>query len=116
MLVFASLLARPEATDDLSSRADADLNVIQLAKSGPLIQFPPLHEKPANGVKRRLALFLTKLMQRLHNRAVQISRPKSHSAILRDWVAIFGADPYINFVRRPNLFERLRVGKIKTVA
>jgi hypothetical protein len=112
----SNLWARPEATDDLFGRADANLNVIQLPKASTLIQFPSLHEKAANGVKRRLALFLPKLVEHLHDHAVQISRPEFRAAILGDWSAILGAYSHINVMRLTDLFERLRIGQIEAVA
>lgn len=61
-------------------------------------------------------MFLTKLVQCLHYRAVQLSRLAFRAAILRARHAILGAYFHIIIVRAPDLFERLCIGKIEAVA
>ena len=57
----------------------------------------------------------TNLAERLHDRAVQISRPKFGAAILGYNIASLGAHLDINFVCRADFFERVRISKIEAV-
>ena len=90
--------------------------MIQFTKTSAGIQFAALDEKPAPGIKRWLAFLLTKLVERLHHRAIQISRPKFQTAILCDRRTSLGANLQISIVSGPDLLECLRVGKIEAVA
>ena len=97
-------------------RADANLDVIQFPKSSAFIQFAALNEKPAHGVKRWLALFLTKLVKRFHHGAVQIPRPQIGTTVSRHFYACGFAEPRILIMRRPDLLEGFRVSKIEAIA
>lgn len=105
----------PEKADDSIQRADTYLDVIEFTKSSAGIQFAPLDEEAAHGAKRRIAFLLTKLVERLHYRAIQISRPKFQTAILCDRRASLSANLQISIVGGPDLFERLCVGKIEAI-
>jgi len=109
------LFTRPEVTDDLLERADTYLDVIQLSKSGTRIQFAALSKKTTHGVKLRLAFFSTKLVKRFHHRAIQIPRPQIRATVLCLFYACRVAKTLVFSMRRPDLLERLRIGKVEAV-
>ena len=109
------LFARPEVTDDLLERADTYLDVIQLSKSGAWIQFAALSKKTAHGVKLRLAFFSSKLVKRFHHRAIQIPRPQIRATVSCLFYAGRIAKALVFSMRRSDLLERLRIGKVEAL-
>jgi hypothetical protein len=107
---------RPKAADNLLGRADTDLDVIEFTESGASIQLVSFHEKPSNAVKRLLILFLTKLMEGFQHGTIQLSGAEMGSAIPRNQRARLVTELQISIVSNPDLFERLRVGKVEAIA
>ena len=107
---------RPEVADYVPGPADANLNMVQFAKSGVGIEFLSLHKKPTDGVIRLLPLFATKLVKCLHHGAIQIPHPKIRPAVLRHFQIRGIAKSSVLLVRGLDVCEGLCVSEIETVA
>ena len=113
---FSSGASRKEIANDLFGRANADLDVIELAKAGTGIQCASFHKKAAYSVERLIAFLLTKLVDRFDHRAIKESDLKRSAAILQHGGTRSGAELQICFMGILDESKRLSFRQIEAIA